>query len=296
MVGWTGLIGKIISFFLEKISGKKLDMLLDDRRKAARLFLRLYVAVSDLEVLCKELIAELRDMIEVGDASVSTEWLQNVSIAIDETSERFLEATQGLIEVLTIFDPILAQTVSSLEANKFSFLLIAANGFEPQEQNGQIRAVKYTTPGPREDQLDLAGTYSWYAAHNPIDYSRPIEWPSDVLMNFIDESDLVQDFVTLAEPESMKRLADLLEKHVQSLSSAREGLAALLRQNFKMEDLLAVQAPVTRFDRMHASRRMSDSVHVSYIRFFAGKPVRRIRTPRRSETTGLAEKAEESLE
>jgi hypothetical protein len=94
----------------------------------------------------------------------------------------------------------------------------------------------------------------------------------------------------------MKRLADLLEKHVQSLSSAREGLAALLRQNFKMEDLLAVQAPVTRFDRMHASRRMSDAAHVSYIRFFAGKPVRRIRTPRRSETTGLAENAEESLE
>ena len=161
---------------------------MDDRRKAARQLMGLF-CICDLEVLCKELIVELCEMTESVDPSVLAEWLSNISIAVDETSERFLEATQGLIDVLTIFDPVLAQAVSGLEPHKFSFLLIAANGFQPQLENG-AQAVKYTSPGPREDELDLAKTYQWYADHTPLDYSAPIEWPNDVLMNFVDESDL----------------------------------------------------------------------------------------------------------
>jgi hypothetical protein len=292
MVGWTGIIGKAIKFILEKIAGKKLDLALDDRRKAARQFYRLYLAVSDLEVLCKELIVELREMTEVGDPSVSAEWLRDISIAIDETSERFLEATLGLTEVLRIFDPLLAQAVSGLEAHKFSFLLIAANGFEPQLENSQIRTIKYTSPGPRESELDFAGTYQWYADHEPLDYSRPIEWPNDVLMNFANENDLAEDRLALAEPESMNRLADLLEKHIESLSAAREGLAGFLRQNFKMEDLLAVQEPIIGFDRIHSNRRMSDAVRVSYLRYFAGRPIRKIRPTKTVETTDKTEASE----
>ena len=294
MVGWTGIIGRTISFVLRKIVDKKLDLSLDDRRKAARQFYQLYLAVSDLEVLCKELMVELRDMTEVDDPSVSAEWLNNISIAVDETSERFLESTQGLYEVLSIFDPVLAQAVAGLEANKFSFLLIAANGFEPQVENGQLRAVKYTSPGSREGELDLESTYQWYADHRALEYSGLVEWPNDVLMNFVDESDLEEGRLTLNEPESLKRLAELIENHIESLSTAREGLASFVRQNFKIEDLLAIQKPFTRFDRVHTNLRMSNAIRVSYLRYFAGKPIRKIRTPRQSaEATGRPEAAEE---
>ena len=287
MVGWTSIIGKTISFVLEKIAGKKPNLCLDDRRKAARQLYGLYFAICDLEVLCKELIVELREMTESADPSVSAEWLSNISIAVDETSERFLEATQGLIDVLTIFDPVLAQAVSGLEAHKFSSLLIAANGFEPQLENG-AQAVKYTSPGPREDELDLAKTYQWYADHTPLDHSAPIEWPNDVLMNFVDESDLKVARLNLSEPESMSRLAELIEKHIESLTAARVKLAGFLSQNFKIEDLLAVQEPITKFDRNHASLRMSDAIRVSYLRFFAGKPIRKIRAPQTTEKAGDA--------
>lgn len=292
MVGWTGFIGRTISFVLEKITEKKLDLLMDDRRRAARQFYQLYLAVSDLEVLCKELIVELREMTKVNDPTVSAEWLRDISFTVDETSERFLEATQGLTEVLGIFDPVLAKAVSGLEASKFSFLLIAANGFQPQPENGQIQAVKYTSPGPREDELDLSSAYQWHADHQSVDYSRPIEWPDDVLMNLADESDLEEGRLTLAEPESMNRLADLLEKHNESLSSAREGLARFLRQNFKMEDLLAVQEPIARLDRIHVMNRMSDAARISYLRYFAGKPIRKIRAPRTADKRGKTEAVE----
>jgi RNA polymerase sigma-70 factor, ECF subfamily len=65
-----------------------------------------------------------------------------------------------------------------------------------------------------------------------------------------DETDIESDRVTLRKPESILRLINLLEQHVRQLSTARESLAAFLRQRF-----------------MH---RMSEAVGVSYLRLFAG--------------------------
>lgn len=276
MVGWIDLIGRFISFMLEKLAGRKIDLSFDERRKAARQFLRLYHAVSDLEVVTKELIVELRDMAEANDPTVPAEWLREVSIAVDETSQRFLEATQGLCEVLEIFDPVLALSVGSLEAHKFSFLLMAAQGFEPVER-GEAMEVKYTQPGRQESELDLAKTYEWYAERYPLDVSKPLEWPDEVLLSFLSDDGLQHDRLTLSQPESMIRLANLLDKHLRSLSTAREGLAALLRARFNLEDLLAVQEPVNTFDRTHVMYRMSDAVRVPYVRLFAGKPPHRFR-------------------
>src|SRR5690242_9244041 len=126
MVAWVGMFGRIIRFMLEKIASRRIELTLDDRRKAVRQFLTLYYAVTDLELLAKELMAELRDMIELKDPTIASEWLRNISLAVDETSQRFLEATQGLRAILEIFDPVLALTLSDMEANKLSFLLLAS--------------------------------------------------------------------------------------------------------------------------------------------------------------------------
>src|SRR6266481_1741235 len=117
MIGWINLLGRMVVFVVEKLATKKIDLLLDERRKAARQFLRLYHALADLEILTAELIVELRAMVDENDSGVSKEWLTNVATAVDETSQRFLEATLGLHDVLEIFDPALAATVSGLEAH-----------------------------------------------------------------------------------------------------------------------------------------------------------------------------------
>jgi hypothetical protein len=45
-------------------------------------------------------------------------------------------------------------------------------------------------------------------------------------------------------------MASLLEKHLESLSAARESLATFLRERFNIENLLSVRKPVSRFDRI----------------------------------------------
>jgi hypothetical protein len=275
MVGWIEYIGRLLNFAVEKISGKKIDLSMDERRRAARKFLALYHAVSDLEVLCRELVIELRALSQEQDPSVPRDWLREATCAIDETSQRFLEATHGLIETLGIFDPVLASTVSGLEATKFSFLMIAVRGFERVDTDNDV--VEYTQPSEQANSLDLTANYIWHAENDGN--SGPIEWPQGVALSFIDIDDTKIDRLNLREPASLVRLADMIERHLQSLTAARESLAKFLRDNFKFEDVLALQRPIPQFDRIHVMHRMSDSVGVPYMRMFAGKPIRKFPPP-----------------
>lgn len=277
------MIAKVCSFTFERLAGKKIDLTLDQRRRAARQLLSLYHALGDLELLTKELIVELQDIAEARDPTVSGEWLRDVSIAVDETSQRFLEATLGLSNTIEIFDPVLALAVGALEAHKFSFLLIAAQGFERVVENGEITGINYTWPGGRANELDLDKTYQWYADRYPIDYSRPVEWPEDVLLSFVNEDDYEQERLNLKNPESVDRLAALLRGHLGALSNARERMAAFLRDRFSFEDVLAVQQPVKESDRIHVMHRMSNASRVPYTRLFAGKPPRRIQARQEKE-------------
>jgi hypothetical protein len=271
VVGWIEYIGRFINFAVQKVTSNKIDLSMDDRRRAARKFLTLYHAVSDLEVLSQELVIELRAMTQEQDSAVSREWLRETSDTIDETSQRFLEATHGLFETLKIFDPVLASTVSGLEASKFSFLLVAVHGFERIGEDNEV--IQYTQPSDQANSLDLGQNYKWYGENNSR--SGPIEWPEGVALSFIDMDDTKSDRLNLRDPVSMTRLANVVEHHVQTLSAARESLAKFLRESFKFEDVLALQRPISRFDRTHVMYRMSDSVGIPYMRMFAGKPMRK---------------------
>jgi hypothetical protein len=280
VVGWIEYIGRFINFAVQKITSNKIDLSMDYRRRAARQFLTLYHAVADLEVLSQELTIELRAMTQEQDPSVSREWLRKTSDTVDETSQRFLEATHGLFETLKIFDPVLASTVSGLEAGKFSFLLVAVHGFERLGDDNEL--IQYTQPSDQANSIDLAQNYKWYAENDSC--TGQIEWPEGVALSFIDTDDTKSDRLDLRDPVSLTRLADLIERHIQSLSAARESLAKFLRENFKFEDVLALQRPIPRFDRTHVMHRMSDSVGIPHMRMFAGKPTRKFPSSRDNKT------------
>jgi hypothetical protein len=272
MIGWTELLGRMIAFIVEKVADKQIDLFLDDRRRAARQFLRLYHALCDLELLSKELVVELRAMAQSNDPEVSAEWIRNISDSAAEISQRFLEATSGLRDVLRIFDPILASTVSDLEAHKFSFLIIAARGLEPVDCDEEVAALRFTQPSDRLTSMDLTENYNWYAENYPLDSTRSLEWPSWVTWGIANPEDIREGVLELGDPDSLRRLADLLECHLRTLTSAREGLAALVRDEFKIEDFLAVQESKTQFDRLHAMKRTSNALAIRHVRWLSDAP------------------------
>src|SRR5437899_12917891 len=54
VIGWLGFIGKLMQFCVEKIVGKRIDLRLDEKKRAATSFIRLYNSLQDLESICAQ--------------------------------------------------------------------------------------------------------------------------------------------------------------------------------------------------------------------------------------------------
>ena len=241
MIGWLGFLGKMLTFTIEKIAGEKIVLHMDDRRRSARKFMNLYHALNDLEVLTKKIINELKNIVDTNDPVVQRDWLDSISMAVDETSKRFIETTLGLKEILNIFDPVLASTVSCLEVHKFSFLILASQGFELELKDSNCENIRYSYPKRDLESLDLEQYYRWYEEHYPLDATNSIEWPEWVVFGYVTEDDVREDRVVLRNSDSADRLVFLLTDHLDKIVIAREQLGEFLRKNFTIHDLLAVE-------------------------------------------------------
>ena len=240
MLGWLGFLAKMLTFTVEKITGKAIELKMDDRRRAARRLMGLYHALLDLEVLTQEISLELKQVVGVEDPAIQAKWVHDVSIAVGETSQRFLEATLGLKEILQIFDPVLASTVSDLEASKFSSLMLAAQGFEPEGKSPNYDGIKYSFPKIELETLDLDQYYLWYKEHYPLDSRTSGSWPNWVIFGYVEESDVREDRVLLTDGHSAGRLISMLTRHLVRIAAARKQLAEFLSKHFTFQDLLAV--------------------------------------------------------
>ncbi|HMJ54624.1 MAG TPA: hypothetical protein VK540_21230 [Polyangiaceae bacterium] len=271
MVGWFGLVSKLLDFTLDKLVGKKLELAMDDKRKAARVFLGMYHALRDLEVLSMEILSEIEVMIREDDPSVSAEWLRNVSLALEGRSELFLDSSYGIRDVLSVIDPALANAVAELEAGKSSFLIMASHGIEPEFEENMVTAVKYTYPKAGVDDFDLEAHYKWYAEHYPLSNSSPVNWPSWALHGFIQRDEVCEDRLVLRDPHSMQRFAALVQHQLRSLSATRDALGAFISERFTLEDLLAVGKVVSAYDPVHSTVRMSEATSIAPGRWRTGQ-------------------------
>jgi DNA-binding Xre family transcriptional regulator len=86
MIVWQGLIGKMVGFLATKLLGKKIVLLLDDRKKAARAFVKLYNAITELEQVTSLLINELNDIKKGKSKFITGRSLSFISKAIDVQS------------------------------------------------------------------------------------------------------------------------------------------------------------------------------------------------------------------
>lgn len=276
MIGWSGLIGQLVQYILSKISGKEVDMTAENRRRASRTFLGFYQTLSDLESVVQDTLFVLEKWGEIGEPRARKEWLADLGFAIDETSQRFLESTLGIQEVLEIFDPVLAHTVSDIEAHKGSFLLLASDGFKIPPNSPGDEAI-YTVPNVGGQSPDLEERYTWYQEHYPLDFAKSVEWPAWVTFGYIQdiESEVSKETLFINDQTSREHLVQLLKSHQVTLAKARTGLGYFIRRHFTVDDLLAVREPVKTLDPLRRMHRTSEIAAAPYTRFFSGRPIRR---------------------
>src|SRR5215510_1671494 len=115
MLTWQGLIGKMVDFMVGKLAGKKLDLFLDEKKKACKVFVKLYFAMEQLEEITSELLANLEPIAKGEQTQLSPSFsLAEMSVRIDNNSQNFLEAVDQLSSVLEIYDPILSSALGQL--------------------------------------------------------------------------------------------------------------------------------------------------------------------------------------
>src|SRR5688500_14602897 len=113
MLTGLGLVGKLVEFLATKLIGRKIDLSLDDRRRACRAFTELYHCVDRLEEITSIFLNEL-ELLQGGSAYDIINEYHNQSHSIESVSRRFLEIKAELGWALEVFDPTLAAALEQL--------------------------------------------------------------------------------------------------------------------------------------------------------------------------------------
>lgn len=270
MLGWLGLLGKLVEFSITKIAEKKIDLALDQRKHAAKTFLRLHESLEKLSQASMEFIYQSRD----GLSSESRRVLYRVPIEkiakdIDNASTAFFSAFEDLNQIILLYDEdlysllwgvrwgkqtIAASFLSKLSAFQGERSFKISTDKDPQK----IFIVDYSAPSNellnanledlyrcvREFDVSSIETRAFNTRSKPSDAT--LRWPKELLFSLVQNSTLSAQFAD-SDYEEILKFTQLLEEHIKLLESARKSLAIFIKENFSLDDLLALGAFTRRY-------------------------------------------------
>jgi hypothetical protein len=237
----------MIDFMVSKLAGKQLDLFLDEKKKACKVFVKLYFSMEQLEEITSEFLADLEPITRGEQTHLSPSFsLAEMSVRIDNNSQNFLEAVDHLSSVLEVYDPILRSALSQLSYYKFSFLMTASRSFMLEKKEGYyIEAIKYDKPVDKVMGIDLEEHYQWLEKVGDVyslDYD--LEWPQNILVYFFNDEDIEEGRINIRDKESLVEFYNLLKPHAEIMSTARERLRELIKSKFSIEDVLFVSSRI----------------------------------------------------
>lgn len=124
MIGWIGFIGKVVEFVATKLIGKRIDLALDDKKRACKAFLNLYDSVIHLEQVTRVINSDLELIITGKKDRIYSFWLERMSPQIDSASTEFLNGIHELWQAIEVLDPNLVLLFSSIKRGKKTVCVI----------------------------------------------------------------------------------------------------------------------------------------------------------------------------
>jgi len=243
MLIWQGVIGKMIGFMTSKLIGKRIDLALDEKKKAARAFVKLYFAMEQLEEITSRLIEHLENVQSGNEIYIRGGALLYISQMIDANTWVFLDSVEDLRRVIGLYDPVLSAELVQLSTYKASFLMNASETFKVEEDptNNHL-FVTYSKPADKFLTIDFDETYEWLKAREDLyDVRDVFEWPQNFVVRYcIEEDDLETAVVKLDDTHAVMKFFEMLKQHSAVLSAGKERLRSLIISQFKAEDILFV--------------------------------------------------------
>ncbi len=251
MITWAGLAGKLIEFLATKLLGKKLDVALDERKRACRAFLRLHDALYDLEHLTLRVVGILDRVAVAGKPRLYSAWFRGLQDEIKASTSTFIDAAAEVSQVLEVLDPALLLAFGSVHASKGGLIAAASKVFsgqvaqfdvECQASSDRLRRISYTVPPKSLMTLDLEELYK-SMADKPLPRGM-LGGSSDTLARRLPQKNPVER-LTPIDVSGIQGLSALLSNHLVLVGRAREKLRELIATKFSIEDLLYVGSKKT---------------------------------------------------
>jgi len=234
MITIEGIVGRLVSFIVNKSAGKFINLSSDKRLKACRSLTKLYYCVQTLDDITEDVYKTISDFDSSTDAEAMFHALNNNMHKIEQASNMFMELGGELHAGLDIIDPALAQCCNTLYISKFDFLSFMSTSIK-WDRSPEGSTILVTLPPSKMLDVDLDDMYT--QTEVAINKGDKNYWPSSALNDF-SENDISTIRISFEDAQAANHLKEHLDSHRMLLQSAKESLRKLLKDNFSIEEVL----------------------------------------------------------
>ena len=269
MLTFIGLIGKAVEMVVSKVAEKHIDFALDEKKTAARAFVRFHQSVVQLTDVLDAFLDYTQTFLQGRNFNLRDSRISAIAAKVQPASEEFLRSLTQLGPVLEIYDPALSVLLCRgwtlkvrLLKNVYAFFEESVN---PESNGGRIRRAlnaqqemteavqppfRYTPIGDYFCSLDVAlpndslmktDWTPWYESAEEslkslaVDEFRDLPSFSDVVHSNLETMHIGHD-----DLEKLRILDQKLKQHRQLLGDAVEGLRKFIEANFSIADVLSI--------------------------------------------------------
>jgi len=262
MFSWAGFIGKLVELILSKIMVKHIDLELDERKKAAKVFLKFYDSLVQIENTANYFVIEASTESFQGKSRLHIAPFTVIAKKADEASKSFISSFSELKDVIQIYDPYLALVLTGISEYKQQILVSSFTkkmSFDVLPNPDYVFSIKSSIPSEELMNNSLEHNYDCVKKladkiHNntlkkiPSSIQYEVResgllinsWTEDFLLTLVDEN-LIDCYISANRIDEFDEFYTNIEKYLPILRHAREQFGSFLRENFTIEDLLYVK-------------------------------------------------------
>ncbi len=241
MIAWAGVVAKLAEYIATKLIGKKIDMTLDKKSRAAKAFLTFHNAFIELDDVLSKTIDLLDNACNRRKPVIFSKELLRLVPKIQEVSKSFLSSLSSTTAAIQIIDPRLSELlkiVASFKGTYFSPLakLLLTNKFEVEFTGlHPFKTLSFTKPDSSVLEIDYETYYAMTAdvTHLLI----PASWAQEQLVKAMQQG-ISQYEIGPRDYDKARALCIELKEHRQRIAVAREALREFISKTFSIEDLL----------------------------------------------------------
>jgi hypothetical protein len=236
MLMGAGLLSKFVELVASKLIGKRLDIALDERRRACYSFVELLSVLKGFYSITVAFVDEL-------EKSNLETWITiNLIVihrrTIDSLTTRFFELRNDLFFTLEVLDPPLAEIFEEVHAFKGSIFYALAESLTIPEEEPRNQSIQYRRPSELVLAIDLEQFYQSLQSHSGTNSDRPWMWPEELFEMANWETAFPSIQFKTDDRTTLDQFVSDLKHQSQLLEAAIEKLRALIKDNFTLDEVL----------------------------------------------------------